>query len=332
MADTPSITFICCVESGWLEDQTVRMIESLRRWGGRLADAPVLAVTPRFGPPLARATHQALERLKARHVRAPARGDYAWFQFLNKPRALLAGEALATTETACWLDSDILVVGEPDQLVLGPEEDFAACASDQEMATTGPENPFHPLWEQHARTLGLALDDLPWITTEVDRKRIRLYWNGGLFVYRRSTDFARRYMETCVRLLDSRVTTQAQGYSLGINEMSAIGFAMVKYKLRWRALPDSHNHPVCSRGHEERYREANLRAARIVHYHDAMWPHFWDEFLRCLRATHPEVAAWLEGLGPMRNGAPLPCRVLTKVLGYYRGKQASAYERSCKVV
>lgn len=46
------ITFVCCVESGLLENQTVRMIESLRRWGGRLRESPIFAVTPRIGSPL----------------------------------------------------------------------------------------------------------------------------------------------------------------------------------------------------------------------------------------------------------------------------------------
>jgi hypothetical protein len=332
MAENLPITFICCVESGSLEDQTVRMIESLRRWGGRLADAPVVAVTPRFGPPLARATRRALDRLRAQHVRCSSEDGYAWFPFLNKPRALVAGEAQTTTATVCWLDSDILVAGEPDQLLLKDNVDFAACASDREMGTTGPENPFHALWEENCKTLGMTIDDLPWITTEVDRQRIRLYWNGGIFVYRRSTGFARHYLDTCLRLLDARVTSERPGYSLGLNEMSAIGFAMVRQGLRWRALPDSHNHPVCSGGHEERYNEDRLRAARIVHYHDALWPHFWPEFLKCMRATHPAVATWLEGLGPMKNGAAFYWRAMTKLLGYYRRKQASAYQRSCRVL
>jgi hypothetical protein len=332
MADTPPTTFVCCVESGALEDQTVRLVESLRRWGGRLADAPVVAVTPRFGPPLSGTTRRALDRLKVRHVRYRYKGGFTWFQFLNKPLALIAGEEVTTTETVCWLDSDILVVGEPEQLILGANEDFAACASDKEMGTTGPDDPFYTLWQQHCKTLGLDIEDLPWITTENDRECIRLYWNGGIFVYRRSTGFASHYLQTCLRLLNSRVTTETPGYSVGINEMSAIGFAMIQHGLRWRALPDSHNHPVCSRGHEERYDEACLRAARIVHYHDAMWPHFWSEFLKCVRVTHPEVAAWLDVQGPMKNGAPLYCRVMTKVLGYYRRKQATAYKRSCRVI
>ena len=39
------ITFICCVESGFLESQTVLMIESLRRYGGAYKDLPIIAMT-----------------------------------------------------------------------------------------------------------------------------------------------------------------------------------------------------------------------------------------------------------------------------------------------
>ena len=171
--------------------------------------------------------------------------------FSTSRAPLIAGEALATTDTVCWLDSDIIITGEPDQLILEADEDFAACASDQEMGTTGPGNPFHPLWEQHCQTLGLTIDDLPWVTTEVDHKRIRLYWNGGLIVYRRATEFARHYMDTSIQLLGVRVASAAPGYSIAIKEMSAIGFAMIKQKLRWRALPDSHNSPIGSSDHKE---------------------------------------------------------------------------------
>ena len=47
------ICFVACVESGQLEAQTVRLAESIRRFGGSFADSEILAVTARFGPPLA---------------------------------------------------------------------------------------------------------------------------------------------------------------------------------------------------------------------------------------------------------------------------------------
>ena len=61
MTKISDITFVCCVESGSLESQTIRMVESLRRYGGKFANAPVIAVTPRFGAPLSKATLQVLK-------------------------------------------------------------------------------------------------------------------------------------------------------------------------------------------------------------------------------------------------------------------------------
>lgn len=64
MTVSSQITFVCIVESGWVEAQAIRMVESLRQWGGQFANAPVLAVTPRLGLPLARKTHKAFDKLQ----------------------------------------------------------------------------------------------------------------------------------------------------------------------------------------------------------------------------------------------------------------------------
>jgi len=69
MANTPDITFVCCVESGSLESQTIRMVESLRRYGGKFSTAPVIAVTPWFGPPLSKSTLQVFDNLKVTYLR-----------------------------------------------------------------------------------------------------------------------------------------------------------------------------------------------------------------------------------------------------------------------
>ena len=105
----PSISFVLCVESGELEALTVRAVESLRRSGGRLSDAPVLAVTPRRGPRLSRWTHTRFGELGVEHVRVSDRRDYSWYHYLNKPVALRAAEGMVDTELVAFLDSDTLV-------------------------------------------------------------------------------------------------------------------------------------------------------------------------------------------------------------------------------
>lgn len=329
---TSSITFVCCVESGPLESQTVRMVESLRRWGGKFADAPIIAVTPRFGPPLTDKTRKLFQQFQVNYVRYLARNKYSWFKFLNKPLALMIAQESITTESICWLDSDLLILDEPDKLSLDEQEDFLGCASDKEQGTAGSNDPFDPLWQQNCKALGLDIQDLPWITTEREGKRIRLYWNGGIFVYRRSTDFAKSYLQTCIELLDARVTSRVPGYSLGINEMSAIGLAVVRRGLSWRALPYSHDYSMSSLIHARWYREEQLKTAKIVHYHDSMWPWFWSTFVESLQKTHPDVADWLLSLGPLKNEAPTHWRATNKILKYFRSQQELSYINSCRVV
>src|SRR5919199_5589638 len=124
MTVSPQITFVCCVESGSLEAQTVRMIESLRRWGGRFANAPLVAVTPRFGSPLSHKTRQTFERFNVEYLQFQAKSRYPWFQYLNKPNALVAVEERSTSECIGWLDSELLFLDEPNQPLLNEGEDF----------------------------------------------------------------------------------------------------------------------------------------------------------------------------------------------------------------
>jgi hypothetical protein len=333
MSEKSLITFVCCVESGFLEAQTVRMIESLRRWGGKLASSPIFAVTPRFGPPLTKKTLEIFTKFNVNYIRSYPQSQYSWFKFLNKPLALAIAEEHISTESVCWLDSDILIVDEPELLILNEGEDFLGCASsEKEQGTTGIDDPFETIWRENCQAIGVNIGELPWLITEREKIHIRLYWNGGIFVYRRSTNFAKHYLDTCVQLLDARVTTRVPGYSLGINEMSAIGLAMFKMQLSWRALPYSHDYSISSVTYKKWYVKEQLEEAKVVHYHDSMWPWFWETFIESLVATHPYAADWLISQGPMKIEAPSYWRVMRKLLDSLRLRQESAYLKSCRVV
>ncbi len=325
----PQITFVCCVESGALEAQTVRMVESLRQWGGRFANAPLIAVTPRFGPPISHKTRQSFERLNVEYLPFQTKSQYSWFKYLNKPNALVAAEERSSSEYIGWLDSDLLFVGEPDKFFLNEDEDFVACASDKNIGTTGPNDPFESYWKEICQTVGLNIEDLPWVTTAMDSKRIRLYWNSGVFVYRRRTGLGKQHLETSTQMLDAYLANRNSG--IFFTDQVALGLAMVKMGLSWRALPYSHNYTMSSLIHSEWYKEEQLKEARIVHYHDAMWPNFWSEFVTCMSNTHPEVAQWLTSIGPMKNEAPLQWRATSQILKHFRSQKESAYTKLCRV-
>ena len=114
--------------------------------------------------------------------------------------------------------------------------------------------------------------------------------------------------------------------------VSKLIYAAAKLGLRFRQLPHSHNYEMGNAIHAQWYRESKLREARIVHYHDCMWPTFWPTFLDCLKQTHPDVAAWLEPLGPLSNNAPFLHRALTKFLRKRRSAGEARFKAACRFV
>ncbi|HEY9642054.1 MAG TPA: hypothetical protein V6C57_16320 [Coleofasciculaceae cyanobacterium] len=325
-----NITFVCCVESGSLEDPTVRLVQSLRLYGGKFAEAPVVAVTPRWGLPLSRQTLQRFEQLQVEHLslRSPMR--YSWNNFMNKPLAILAVDERVKTEAIGWLDSDMVVVGEPDGLTLAGDESFLACTADAIGATQGQGDPLEPYWQAIADTLGLDLEQLPWVTTAEEQLRVRFYFNAGLFVYRRETAFAKCYLDHCSQILDARLSSKLCGFFF--TDQIALGLTAAKLGLPWRSLPYSYNYSLCSQIYPQWYDPQKMRNAKIIHYHDGMWNPFWSTFLRCMQDTHPQVADWLAAQGALSNKAPYAYRLLGRGLKEYRKQQSVAYGKTCQVL
>jgi lipopolysaccharide biosynthesis glycosyltransferase len=248
---------------------------------------------------------------------------------MNKPTTLLAAEEISDTQHMLWLDADMLVIDEPTELAPGPDEDFTACAADKNAGTAGPDDPFESYWREMARHFGLQLDDLPWVITEREKARIRIYFNAGLFGYRRSSKFAKTFMERCRELLHAKVKSASQGIIL--TDQIALGLTMISMKMRWRPLSRDYNFSLGRKQHEAGlYDPLMIKQAKILHYHDAMWPHFRQQFLTDLRSSRPDVADWLAPQPVLANDLALPWKLYGKALGIMRKRKYLAYESQCK--
>jgi hypothetical protein len=333
VATSSDITFVCCVEFGWLEQQTVRMIESLRRFGGRFKDAPVIAVTPRLGPKLTRKTRAKFKECGVLHLIGSSRSPHSWLGFYNKPLALVMAEPHVVTSTACFVDSDLLFVAEPTELMFAENEDFLAFPVEiKEMGSAGPGDVFEPLWEAAAERVGITLDQIPWVNTAQSHERIRLYFNAGLMAYRTGSRFPNEYLRLCTSLLDCRIASAHPNFSHGFKEMVSAGFAAITLDLRWRPLSFTHNYAVLAAGERLDFRMSDLKLACIVHHHDSMWPNHWDLFLDRMQQSHPNVGAWLQTLGPLRVEGALLSRLAGRLLKEHRRRRGRSYAATCRFV
>jgi hypothetical protein len=260
------------------------------------------------------------------HIRFVPDTPYGWFAGLNKPLSLLLAEPYVRTPAVAWLDSHLLVLEPPTALELHTGEDFLGCAVTCELGTMGPGDPLEALWQANCRSLGLDLETLPWVVTGLEKQRVRLLWNGGVFVYRRTTGFAEEYLKVCTQLLNARHSVPQLDNPAHLSEWSAIGLTMAQLKLNWRPLPYAYHYLMDS--HQQSFSQDALKAATLIHCSDLV--RNWQRVQAALQETHPLVADWLRTRGVLHNPASLVNRGLIQGLRIWRKGQEKAYLKTCK--
>jgi len=321
-----STTILICIEAGKLEKQACRLVESLRRWGGSLGQAPILAIKPRLGPPIEKSTSATFEKHNVRFISRIRTDRYEWHQYLNKPYALTWAEENATTDCMTLMDCDLLATANADEWLLDENDEFIACAPDKNIGSTGPSDEMEPYWRQVTAVLDIDIDRLPWVSPATEAPRIRLLWNSGLYTYRRDRGLAQEYIKCCRKLLDARVVHKEAG-SHFVDQI-VLGLAQFRLGLKYRAIHHSYNYQIegwSGRTHSI----ATLRDAKIIHYHNAMDPGPWAHFLEQLKCAQPEVYRWLKGIGPLANDQPLHWSVAAHSLRAVRAFRRKLYLARC---
>ena len=298
------------------------MIESLRRFGGRFADVPVIVVTPRIGPPLADKTQRRLRQLGVRYLRIRPETRYVWHHYMNKGQAVKAADRIAETDSILWMDSDLLFLGEPSDIERPRGIDFLASAPDTGLiGSHGGDDPHDAFWSRCAALVGLDVDQLPWVTT-ADGHRIRFYWNSGMFLYRRGTDLGREYADDLERAMVAGVArTHDQVHFI---DQAILGMTVLRLGLSWQAIPETSNVPV-TRFLPESFDPAKLRPVEVLHYHDSMAPDMWPRLLATLAESHPEVHEWLSPMGPIVDPATRAWGLVREGLRIMRGLERRRY-------
>jgi hypothetical protein len=314
-----SLRIVCCVEAGRLEGETLLLCRSLRRFGGRLAAAPVSAYRPRRGEPLAAATRAALDELSVELVEDELNIDHAFYPIANKLYAGAHAERAFGEDSIAVLDSDAVLLGEPDSLDLGPELDAAAAAVGKvSEGTTGPGHRNEPYWQGLYALAGV--DEAPWIETALRGRRLRGYWNSGVVAARRESGVLGEWLELFRRLLDEeRLPPSGRIDAL---DQIALALVLARRPARVRTLPWPYNYRITRRG---RYRGEAGRAALTdlvhVHYMRSFYVEGLLERLDPPLEAASEQRAWLAERLPLEprvvlddDGRPLSSRRIRRAL------------------
>lgn len=281
----PDLGFAICVEAGALERQATLLCASIRRFGGRLSDCPIYAVSPRPGQRPSPDTVRRLDELGVDYLEENLNVDYAEFPMIaNKPLVAAHVEASRCHEVIVVLDTDTLILSEPTELLLEPFEDVAVRPADTVgVASRGvPEDRFDPYWRELCAAAGVAYDPIPLVRTFVDQIAVKAVHQTGCLAVRRDRSILRswgRYLTGALQRgigppLDDRsrrnsveLLTGEQSRWWG-TDISALTLAIWGTTRRVRMLSSAYNYPL----HLHARVPAGLRPAGAadlahVHYH-----------------------------------------------------------------
>lgn len=317
--DNPLLpTFVTVVEAGPLEKQVCLLLESLRRWGGRAANAPVFVIRPRRGPHLSRTTMSKLEELDAEYIHFERSDGMEWFPYLNKTAAVLNAAARCQTTSIAWLDADIIVMEEPIELLGVRSKELRACATDRNIGTADDEDEFAPYFKAACTSLGVDFDSLPYVTTETDKTTIRAYWNSGVYAFDTQSDLAEVHHRFTLSLVKNGVASRHS--KLYFSDQISLGLAAHALNLRSQPVSQTHNFGLAPKTFLSRLSDRRDRIC-LLHYHDCLWaPHFGG-FCDGLQQDFPDVAEWLRSKGPLEVGMTAPRRAYRKALKIYRDQK-----------
>jgi hypothetical protein len=284
------LAFLICVEHGRLEAEAVLLVESIRRWAGGAADAPIYAFSPRPDLQPGPETVDRLGGLGVTHVTESLIPELpGGLPTFNKVFVSAWAERELDHETLVFTDTDSVVLGEPTVL-LGGDWVAAAKPVDRRIAGSRGKGKNEPFWRRMYEALGVTSE--PFVETAVGRMRIRAYWNSGLLAVRRSAGLFDAWERGLKTLFDRDIV-----YHRMPQFMDQLSWAAVTadYYDRMLVLPPGYNYPLRQRGGlEDEARDLDL--AEMVHLHYRLFFHLAEP----LAAVSPpfdersERYAWLD--------------------------------------
>ena len=178
------------------EVQSLLLVRSLRAFGGDMADLPVWLFYPESSP----LAPSALEELTSLGVLfRPFKADEAFlkFPFAAKAAASAAAEDFAKQEglLLAWHDRTGMIRQAPQAFQLPEDKVLGFRPTDIANIGSAYGKALSPFWAEICSQFRLSPEDLPAITTCIDRQRIHLYVNAGLLVVRPERGILRKWSE-----------------------------------------------------------------------------------------------------------------------------------------
>ena len=243
------LIFACNPTPGNPEIELLLLVESLRSFGGRLADSPFWVLLPN-GLDLPAKTRRRLAALSAEIVLFDPRPADAQFPFASRVTAAAEAERLAESQSAglVWLDADTLILQEPAGLILAPGLHLACRPVHHRLIGSAADGPVDDFWRTLYAACGVAEERVFAVDTAAGEP-VRAYFNAGLLAVTPADGLLRAWQETFFAVYQrpeiARFYFPNPLYRVFIHQTVLAAVALARTSAHQiRLLPESYNYPL----------------------------------------------------------------------------------------
>ena len=211
------------------------LVESIRAFGGGLADRPVLVGVPSAAVTLSDTTRAGLDRLAASVMPIDIGPDLMRFPFAAKVVAAAALEqaAVTMTERLCFLDRDTIVIQEPTEFLLPAECALGYRPVHHRLLGPAWGEPLDSFWSLVHRICEVP-DERDFQMVTHCGEAIHPYFNAGALVVRPGrgllTEWRRRFLDTYREPELEAYYDRDQLYAVFIHQAILTGVVMSQLK------------------------------------------------------------------------------------------------------
>jgi hypothetical protein len=227
------------------------MVESLREFGGILANVPVWIYLPDDQPKIERAKglRPFPDGITFKRSNTPAEAKEFWFAGKVFAAALAEADAVGRFQLLTFLDADIIFAGEPCDFLLPDSVSLGYRPVMHKVIGSRYCDPPDEFWTRVYEMLGVPSCAIFQMKTPVDQEIIRAYFNAGLLIVRPEMGVLRKWPVCFAALYSDSVFTdwckRDRQHAVFLHQAALAGDILSSLKQQEMIeLPETYNYSV----------------------------------------------------------------------------------------
>lgn len=315
-------TIVTCVEAGPLEAQVLLLAESIRAFGGGASNIDIIAAKPRRGPKVSSRTLSEFRRLRVEFIDQPFNTELDWWNNANKSCVMSQLETRVTTPNITWMDGDMVVLQPLDCLAPADGSQFIARAGEGYLGSDGADSN-EPYWRKLCELIGISFERFPEITSFPEGRRIRAYWQTGIYSYTTTSRLGRAHYDIIKRLLSSSIGSKTAG--IYHQDQVSISLAVQKLGLHHSEFDARMNFNINTLA-KENAGLIPMHQVQILHYHNALFREGIDWARTYIDQLPKDRRELIEKYAPFTANASFHARLYRKLLKLSRQRHVDEFK------